>query len=133
MAKTEVDRTPQLGRGRGRNTFDAEDDPDRLDHHIGQAEGQQQRVIDAATVQRAHQKALGQQTDGTDRQRRQHQAEPEVAGQGQKVDAHESADHEEGTMGEIDHVQHAENKRQTERQQRIDSAQPDACHQLQHQ
>jgi hypothetical protein len=37
--------------------------PDRLDQHVRQAEGEQQRVVDAAAVQRPHQEALGQQAD----------------------------------------------------------------------
>ena len=104
-----------------------------FDEHDRQAEGQQQRIIDAAPVERPHQEALSEHSDRAHAERHQHQAHPEVSGLREQPHAHVRADHEECAVREIHYRQHAEDQRQPERDQHVHRAERDAGDDLQQQ
>ena len=131
MAESQENGAFQFSRCGHGQTLDAEHDAHRFDQHIGQAEGQQQGVVDAPAVKRPNQKTFTQQSDRARRQWHQQQAEPKAAGQPQAVDTEKSAHHEKSAMGKVHHGEHAKNQRQTDRQQRVHRAQRNAGHQLQ--
>ena len=61
-----------------------------------------------------------------DDDRREQKADPERTGPVDDLEAHVGAQHVERPVGEIDHPKHAENKRQSCRQQEQEEAQTEA-------
>ena len=94
----------------------------QFDHHVAEPEGQQQRIVDAAAVQRPDQHPLDDEPEQADDQRHRDQANPEIATEHQDVDPDIGADHVERAMGEIHDSQHAEDQRQPDREQHVDRA-----------
>ena len=109
----------------------AEGDADQFDHHVAEPERQQQRIVDAAAVQRPDQDAFDREAEQADRQRHRDQADPEISAEREDVDTDIGADHVKRTVGEVDHGQHAEDQRKTDRKQHVDRAQRQAGKQLQ--
>ncbi len=88
-----------------------------------QPEGQQQAVEVVEPVEPLQEQPLDRDAGGTDQDRRQHQGGPiadvEIV---EQQECREGAHHVLGAVGEIDDVQHAENDREPEAQQRIERA-----------
>jgi hypothetical protein len=131
VADAEIDRAPQLRRRSEGQAGEPEGDAHALDHAVGQAEGEEQRIVDAAPVERAHQHPLDGEPEEPHRQRGGDQAEPEAAGIAVEKDPDIGADHEEGAVGEVDDVHQPEDQRQADADEDVDRPERDAGHELQ--
>ena len=84
-------------------------------------------------LQPLQQELLDQHPDEAHRQGHQHQGHPVVdAGVIQQHPGEERPHHVQGTMGEVDDVEHAEDHGQAQRQQRIEGSVDQAQHELPH-
>ncbi len=88
-----------------------------------EAERQQQAVEMIKPVEPLQEQPLDDDADGADQDRHQHQRGPiadvEIV---EQQEGREGAHHVLGAVGKIDDVQHAENDREPEAQQRIERA-----------
>ena len=98
--------------------------------HVAEAEGEQQRIVDRALVERADQEALDRHAEQADGDRRDQQPPPEAAGQRGDPEPGIGADHEQRAMREIHHAQHAEDDRQAERDHDQDRAEGNSGEEL---
>ena len=103
----------------------APDQLHQLQHHIGQAKGDQQLGHMPKLVNPAQAKPLKQRAERTHHQRRQHQRRPEPDPARQRV-AHISAQHVKAGMGEVEHAHHAEDQGQPRTQHEKQQAIADA-------
>ena len=62
-ADAEIEHADQLRRGRKRNAVAAEHDPHALDQDVAEAEGEQQRIVDRASIEPADQDELDQHAE----------------------------------------------------------------------
>ena len=78
IANADIDRALQKVRRIERIAALAEGDANKFDHHVAEAERQQQRIIDAPTVERTDQKLLDDHSQRADDQRHGDQAQPKL-------------------------------------------------------